>query len=730
MIRKVMFYSLLLPYLLLGTIGGIFLMAMYRTSVDSNRRSVIDTNISILKQIDKDMKYILEDAEHLLSEINNMDTVMRLRELEPDRSGKDNYHIAMAQNQLKEVRRFNTYVDDILFYFDKPKLYVTTRSIRTPRLLLEEYRMESRVSEEEWEKFLTASYEKRQIVTIGDEMFLVMTNTYGAEEGTVSLFIKFDTEKLRGMIDGYHSLNEGELYIFNSAGEEMLSNQEVSGADLNAYAGSPDSTRHVIIRQDGEALGTKYLWFTDRRTIDQKSDYILQSFCLVGILFSLLLLAGIWSVRANYRQISRILERLKGKRFVSEGQKKYSETYFIHAALNTMEGQLEAQDRVLLEDAVKKGIYGLLEEGDEPWRFLLQKAPFLFSGQTVLAVWGQAAKGETAVKERKLNLFILNNVLSEMLGETLWIGILPFAEWSLVLMNGAWKKEPELNWLLEQLEGARRFLTDYLGDSYSVGVSRPSQGVEGLKVAYREAVSAFEEGNAVCSRSVVYVETLTQFSHTYMFPPVIRRKLLNCLRAGDGEEAKRILDELYETNFVKIRLSAESGKILLLEIMGVCMEAAEGMEPPCGLDRSQVIEEENSPQMMFDKIRAAASRIAENGGGRSLEGSVHVAEMAVYIQQNYSNLDLNVNGIAAHFSMNPSYLSRVFKEKTGKNLLDYINQYRTEEAKRLLIDTDDSIAHIAVAAGFGNTAAIMRAFKKNEGITPGQYRNAYHEKEK
>jgi YesN/AraC family two-component response regulator len=55
-----------------------------------------------------------------------------------------------------------------------------------------------------------------------------------------------------------------------------------------------------------------------------------------------------------------------------------------------------------------------------------------------------------------------------------------------------------------------------------------------------------------------------------------------------------------------------------------------------------------------------------------------------YIKNNYQDVNLNVAKIAQEFDLNPSYLSRFFKEQVGTGLLDYINKFRIEKAKEFL----------------------------------------------
>ncbi|WP_084146586.1 helix-turn-helix domain-containing protein [Paenibacillus wynnii] len=75
--------------------------------------------------------------------------------------------------------------------------------------------------------------------------------------------------------------------------------------------------------------------------------------------------------------------------------------------------------------------------------------------------------------------------------------------------------------------------------------------------------------------------------------------------------------------------------------------------------------------------------------------------------------------------MNPSYLSFLFKEKTGENLTDYINKERIEQAKLLLKNSNDKVYKVAKALGYDNPKYFFKLFKKVTGFTPEKYRTTH-----
>ena len=102
-----------------------------------------------------------------------------------------------------------------------------------------------------------------------------------------------------------------------------------------------------------------------------------------------------------------------------------------------------------------------------------------------------------------------------------------------------------------------------------------------------------------------------------------------------------------------------------------------------------------------------------------------VAEIMEWIRVN-SKEGLSVARVAEAFNYNPNYLSNAFKKCTGMSLLEYITRTKIDWAKKLLLSSDDPVKNIAGHLGFADDKYFMKVFKRVEGVTPSQYRNAFY----
>jgi YesN/AraC family two-component response regulator len=101
-----------------------------------------------------------------------------------------------------------------------------------------------------------------------------------------------------------------------------------------------------------------------------------------------------------------------------------------------------------------------------------------------------------------------------------------------------------------------------------------------------------------------------------------------------------------------------------------------------------------------------------------------VDEIIDFINHHYFDQNLNASTIAMQYGMNVSYLCRIFKKRTETGILDYIHKCRIENAKSML-STGLNITEISEKVGYNSSLAMIRTFKKYEGVTPGKYREKF-----
>lgn len=98
-----------------------------------------------------------------------------------------------------------------------------------------------------------------------------------------------------------------------------------------------------------------------------------------------------------------------------------------------------------------------------------------------------------------------------------------------------------------------------------------------------------------------------------------------------------------------------------------------------------------------------------------------INDVLKYISSNYGK-NIMLDSLAAMVHMAPAYLSRYFKKHTCKTISEFLTQTRVGHARRLLRETDYSIAYIGDYCGFRTSSSFQKAFKKEIGTTASDYR--------
>ncbi len=95
-----------------------------------------------------------------------------------------------------------------------------------------------------------------------------------------------------------------------------------------------------------------------------------------------------------------------------------------------------------------------------------------------------------------------------------------------------------------------------------------------------------------------------------------------------------------------------------------------------------------------------------------------------HVNKHYTN-QVPESEVASVCGMSPSRFCREFKFAFGVTFVDYLSRHRIGEAKRLLLNRSISVTDVAAAVGFTDPSYFTRVFRKLEGTSPTEYRDAF-----
>lgn len=99
-----------------------------------------------------------------------------------------------------------------------------------------------------------------------------------------------------------------------------------------------------------------------------------------------------------------------------------------------------------------------------------------------------------------------------------------------------------------------------------------------------------------------------------------------------------------------------------------------------------------------------------------------IMKIIEYVRRNYMK-KITLNDISNHVNFSVSYISRIFKEEMGTNMMNFINKVRVENAKMLLMKNEIPLIEVSYLCGFEDQTYFNKVFKKLTNISPGKFRD-------
>ncbi len=214
-----------------------------------------------------------------------------------------------------------------------------------------------------------------------------------------------------------------------------------------------------------------------------------------------------------------------------------------------------------------------------------------------------------------------------------------------------------------------------------------------------------------------------------LYPFEKERVLLANIRAGDRNNARRILNEMLATIYMS---SPKLGvlRARVVELMSCLTRAAIEdnplMEPL--IERNHAWTEKLVSAGDFEELShvlmAALDDFIEgiylHGVNRS-NAKVHKA--LDFISKNFTK-KLTLDMVASEAGLSRSRLAHVVKEFTGRTVVRIIHEMRIGNAQQLLVQTSMNCTEIAYQVGFEDQSYFIKQFKRVAGTTPARYRRS------
>lgn len=201
------------------------------------------------------------------------------------------------------------------------------------------------------------------------------------------------------------------------------------------------------------------------------------------------------------------------------------------------------------------------------------------------------------------------------------------------------------------------------------------------------------------------------------------RALIDAMDQQDLSQLEQVLERVFsgvlqlDNPFKSAQLAAEE-LLSLLERYLRRQNLADGQQL---LDRLRSRLPTVSPQSLYEELRGLfATALGSQADPRFSSYSPHTQRVILFMRRRYGE-NIALTDAAEEAGLSAAYLSRIFKEDTGCNFIDYLTQLRLFRAQALLRESDLSVREVGSRVGFGSSSYFIRVFRRQMGVTPTQY---------
>lgn len=282
---------------------------------------------------------------------------------------------------------------------------------------------------------------------------------------------------------------------------------------------------------------------------------------------------------------------------------------------------------------------------------------------------------------------------------------------------------------IEVVEDARSLATKLevrLEGKFRIGIGK-TRRMEELEKSYREALRALNDSRA----RVIHTDDVQQNGqYDEAFPEDTEKRLFHFMEVGDTEGMTHELTSFFDW---MVRCYPEDMNNIRLKVLEYIIWA-ERIAFDAGainygfsyrkdyLDIAMGCANCEELRKWFQDKMVSICHIIRD---QKEECSDSVVKRAMsYIGENYSR-DISLDEVSREVNISPYYFSKVFKEESGENFIEYLTRIRIEKAKEMLCSSNLSIKEISIQCGYADPNYFSRIFKKQADMTPREYKAKY-----
>ncbi|UOQ91888.1 helix-turn-helix domain-containing protein [Halobacillus shinanisalinarum] len=747
-IKSRLFYKYFVSYLIIFLIPFIAMSVMvYHNSVVSLKEEIEQSNINKLKQV-KDM------TDTRMKELRKIAARISFDPQLTPYMVSHGYYGSEAIQELEKYKANSSIIEELFLYYQGDDVIYSSKGLNSLETFAQSIYHFDHWKKEELINDLNSI--QKPVVLPADNVTInnndhnrFITYLYPippndpVSHGTVMFLIKESV--ITGLIENILGEFQENVYIFDEKNRILTSESNgnlinennfdpLASSESGIHTAEIDDKEYSFVTVNSKVSG----WtFVSAMPTSQFLSKFAQAQTLIIMTLLLIVVAGLVAATVlsikHYRPIQSLFEYVSKKNSDVQGKKKRNELDSLRETIVGMFKdqkdlceKVDSQEPFVREQCLMRMLKGDVKNNRDfhSWLETLDISVEDRHFFVLVISYNEKANGEGSVKIRES----ISRLFTEISFKgAVGYGIEIFYDNTVALIVNMESKVGNLN------ERSREFafqvkslLQNDCGVSPTIGVGSICGGIDQINRSFIEASAAVEYKLVNGKSSVIFFGDLVrQEEPDVWYPKDQQIKFVQGLKKGDQkvacEAVKNMIGSLTERE-----LPIHILKCLLFDIINTVLRATAEMGMHQYMSRASELVEYDSLEDLHEKIHSLVIAVC-NEVEKKKDSHNHElrSEILEYIRKSYKTHNFSLESTAESFKLSVSYLSRFMKEQTGATFTQYVWQLRSQEVKRRLKETDESIKEIAMGVGYMDVPNFTRKFKKAEGVTPGEFRKLY-----
>lgn len=292
-------------------------------------------------------------------------------------------------------------------------------------------------------------------------------------------------------------------------------------------------------------------------------------------------------------------------------------------------------------------------------------------------------------------------------------------------------KETDITRFTDKMDKICKMAKRVCGARVTAGVGHICNQLSQIPLSYQGAKNATSYrvlyGN---TRAISIAEMDPQENTDMPWEEPYIQKILKKIKMGEMEPLQEVIDEFIKA-LSESKMSLQKYRILIMELITeifrfgannqMNLEAIFGEDNDVYTQAMQLESPEALGKWLQDNCLKMQRQVLNE---RSDTTKSFVTRAIEYVKEHYADQDLSIETICGYLNVSAAYFSTVFKKETGKTFVNYLTDYRMEEAVELLLTQNEKTYVIAEKVGYSDPNYFSYVFKKQFGMSPSKYKTS------